>query len=146
MRLLAAFVVLLGLALPASADELIEATSPHPVAKTVDQLAAAVENAGAKVAARIDHQANAKSVGRDIPAATVLIFGNPQVGTPFIAANPRAGLDLPLRVLVYDDGGRTRLVATAPETLVTRHGLEGVDEAVATMRGAIGKLMEAAAK
>lgn len=129
-----------------SGEDLIEATSPHPVGETVDKLAAAVENAGAKIAARIDHQANAKSVGQDIPAATVLIFGNPKVGTPFIAADPMAGLDLPVRVLVFDDDGQTKLAATAPETLAERYGLAEMDEAaVKTMRGAIEKLMAAAA-
>ena len=130
----------------AQAADLIEATSPHPVAKTVDQLAAAVEAAGAKVAARVDHQANARSVGEDIPAATVLIFGNPKVGTPFIAADPLAGLDLPVRVLVFDEDGTTRLAATSPETIAERYGLTEVDdEAVERMRGAIEKLMAAAA-
>ena len=132
-------------AVPAVAADLIEATSPHPVAETVDRLAAAVEGAGAKVAARIDHQANAKSVGTEIAPATVLIFGNPKVGTPFIAADPQAGLDLPVRVLVYSDDGETRLVATAPEALAERYGLADLDDAaVTTMRGAIEKLMGAA--
>ena len=128
-----------------AADGMIEATSPHPVAETVEKLTAAVENAGAKVAATVDHQANAESVGTDIPATTLVIFGNPKVGTPLIAANRTVAVDLPVRVLVYDDGGQTRMIATAPETLVERHGLDGVDDAVATMRGAIEKLMGAAA-
>ena len=147
MKLLLALAAFLAFSASAIAEDLIEATSPHPVAKTVDQLAAAVEDAGAKIAARIDHQTNAKSIGQDIPAATVLVFGNPKVGTPFIAADPLAGLDLPVRVLVFDDDGQTRLAATAPETIAERYGLADLDEtAVATMRGAITKLMGAAAK
>lgn len=141
-----AMVAAVALATQAHAADPIEATSPHDVAKTVDQLAAAVEGAGAKVAARIDHQANAKSVGTDIAPATVLIFGNPKVGTPFIAADPRIGLHLPVRVLVFDDGGQTRLIATAPETLAEGAASAVPDEAVQRMRGAIGKLMGAAAK
>ena len=128
-----------------AAEGMIEMTSPHPVAETVEKLTAAVEKAGAAVAATVDHQANAKSVGTDIPATTLVIFGNPKVGTPLIAANRTVAVDLPVRVLVYDDGGQTRMIATAPETLVERHGLDGVDDAVATMRGAIEKLMGAAA-
>lgn len=147
MKLALALTFALAFAGQAFAADLIEATSPHPVAKTVDQLAGAIEKAGAKIAARVDHQANAKSVGQDIPAATVLVFGNPKVGTPFIAADPMAGLDLPVRVLVFDDDGQTRLVATAPEELVERYGLADLDEkAVSTMRGAIENLMGAAAK
>ena len=128
-----------------AAEGMIEATSPHPVAETVEKLTAAVEKAGAKVAATIDHQANAKSVGTDIPPATLVIFGNPSVGTPLIAAARTVGVDLPVRVLVYDDGGTTKMVATAPDTLVQRHDLKGVDEAVTKMRDAIEKLMGAAA-
>ena len=126
-----------------AAPALIEATSPHPVERTADQLVAAVEKAGARVAARIDHQANARSVGTEIAPATLVVFGNPKVGTPFIAADPRAGLDLPVRVLVFQDGERTRMIATAPEAIVERYGLEGVDPSA--MRGAIEKLMGAAA-
>ena len=128
-----------------AADGLIEMTSPHPVAETVEKLTAAIEKAGAKVAATVDHQANAKSVGTDLPATTLVVFGNPKVGTPLIEANRMVALDLPVRVLVYDDGGQTKMIATAPETLVERYGLEGVDEAAGNMRGAMEKLMGAAA-
>ena len=143
-RILLATAFAAGLAFQAHAADLIEATSPHDVATTVEKLVAAVEKAGAKVAATVDHQANAKSVGTDIPATTLVMFGNPKVGTPLIAASRTTALDLPVRVLVYDDGGTTRLVATAPKALVERHGIEGADEAVKTMTGAIGKLMAAA--
>lgn len=129
----------------ALAADLIEMTSPHPVTETVERLTAAVEKAGAKVAATIDHQANAKSVGTDIPPTTLVMFGNPKVGTPLIAAGRTVALDLPVRVLVFEADGQTRMVATAPETLAERHGLEGTGEAVRTMRGAIEKLMGAAA-
>ena len=130
----------------AASEGLIEATSPHDVATTVEKLKAAVENAGAKVAATIDHQANAASVGTEMPATTLVMFGNPKVGTPLIAASRTTALDLPVRVLVYDDGGTTKLIATAPSTLVERHGIEGADEAVKRMTGAIEKLMAAAGK
>ena len=69
----------------------------------------------------------------------------PKIGTPIIAANPEAGLDLPIRVLVWDDGGQTRVGYLNPETLKVRYGLDGADKALAAMGGAVAKLTDAAA-
>lgn len=80
------------------------------VAETMDRLEAAVTGAGATVFARVDHAGGADDVGMDLPDAELLIFGNPQLGTPAMQADISAGLVLPLRVLVHDADGQTWIV------------------------------------
>src|ERR1700760_4231583 len=88
-----------------------EHTSPLSFEQTVERLTQAIEKAGMTVFARIDHAANARAVGMQMPAATVLIYGNAKGGTPIMLANPLAALDLPLRVLVREAAdGTTKIV------------------------------------
>ncbi len=83
--------------------ELVTKPSASPVDLTMDALVAAVEGAGATVFARVDHTAGAETAGMFMPDAELLIFGNPKLGTPAMQDDIRAGLFLPLRVLVYAD-------------------------------------------
>ncbi len=128
-----------------AADGWIAKKSSHDVTTTADNLVAAVEGAGAKVFARVDHQKGAKSIGVEIPGATLVIFGNPKIGTPIIAENPEAGLDLPIRVLIWDDGGQTMIGYLSPDELTARYGLSQSAGALKKMGGAAGKLTDKAA-
>lgn len=123
---------------------MIKIESPHSVAQTVDRLEAAVGNAGAKVFARIDHQKGASSIGAEMPGATMLMFGNPKLGTPLMQSGVTAGLDLPLRVLAYEDGGKTWLTYHDPVDLAAAHGLPADHPVLAKMAGALRKLTGAA--
>lgn len=128
-------------------DGWITVESPHSVSVTADKLAAAVEKAGATVFARVDHAAGAKKVDAELADATLVIFGNPKIGTPIMQSNLKAGLDLPIRVLIWSEGGKTQLGALDPATLKTRYALgESADGALGKMKGALGKLMGAAAQ
>ncbi|MBU8542883.1 MULTISPECIES: DUF302 domain-containing protein [Roseomonadaceae] len=109
-------------------DGLVTVPSAHPPRATLDRFAAAVRAAGWVVFTEIDHAAAARQVGMDLPARTVLLFGNPRAGTPGMAVNPTLALDLPLRVLVWQDGaGRTFLTrssgADLASRLFARHGV-----------------------
>lgn len=138
----------LSLAVPALAQEGMNTRqSGGSVAETVERLEAAIKQRGAKIVAVIDHQSNAASVDTDIPAATVVIFGNPALGTPLIAENPIAGLDLPQRMLVWDDAGTTRIGYREPTELAKTYGINPALKAVQTMTGALdGLAAEAALK
>jgi uncharacterized protein (DUF302 family) len=143
-------VVLIALApMTASArpvSDVVIKPSTRSVKETIDALAQAVEAAGAKVVARVDHAAGAKAVGADMKPAEVLIFGNPKLGTPLIQANPRAGLDLPMKVLAYEDAsGKVWIVTTRPSALKARYGIKGRDDVITAMSGALDKLTGAAA-
>ncbi len=137
--------VALGLsALPALAsnDDIIKVKAAGDVATTMDALEAAVTGAGATVFARVDHAAGAEKVGMELAPEQVLIFGNPKLGTPAIQDNPLAGLFLPLKVLVYQDGaGQTWLAYEDPkEMLDDLGGISDDAEYIKKMTGALGKL------
>lgn len=107
-RLAAALLLTFAAATPALA-EYIDVPATGTVAETADRLVAAVEGAGATVFARVPHSRGAESVGMELQDAELVIFGNPKLGTPALQADIRAGLVLPLRVLVHDAGGQTTI-------------------------------------
>ncbi len=145
LRFFSTLFLVVAMAGSAFAQGLIVKQAHGSVAETVDKFTAAVEGAGAKVFAVVDHAKGAMSVGAEIPPATVVIFGNPKLGTPLIAANPQIGLDLPLKVLVWDEGGKTMIGYTDPAALKDRYGVAGADKTFATISGALGKLTDKAA-
>ena len=111
---------LAGLPAFASDDDLMMVESSSDVATTMDRLEAAVTEAGANVMARVDHAAGAASVDMELAPTQVLIFGNPKIGTQAMQDDPRAGLFLPMKVLVYEDGeGQTGLPIRIPKRCST---------------------------
>jgi uncharacterized protein (DUF302 family) len=89
---------------PPSAEGIITKPSPHSVAETLRRLEQVVRAKGLTVFAHIDHSGAAEGVGLTMQPAHVLIFGSPRAGTPLMVASPLLALDLPLRVLVWQDG------------------------------------------
>ncbi|MDJ1008036.1 MAG: DUF302 domain-containing protein [Paracoccaceae bacterium] len=115
------------------------------VAEAADRLEAAVNGAGATVFARVDHGGGAAAIEMDLGEAELLVFGNPRLGTPVLQADIRAGLVLPLRVLVYDDGGQTVFLYEDPAAMLSDYEVPGETEAVGRMTGALANLTRAAA-
>ncbi|GAB1235149.1 DUF302 domain-containing protein [Ferrigenium sp. UT5] len=77
---------------------------------------------GLHVFARIDHAAGAAKIGKTLRPTQVIVFGNPQGGTPFMECAQTVGIDLPLKVLVWEDSsGQVWLGYNDPEYLATRH-------------------------
>ena len=105
------------------------------VTTTLERLTAALEAKGVRVFARIDHAAGAASVGLALRPATLVVFGNPAAGTPLMLAAQTVGIDLPLKVLVWQDAqGVVRLTYNDPAWIAARHGLDGgADQAVAAI-------------
>ena len=143
IRSLAALCAAAFLATPVAAD-MIQKPSPHSVEVTIDKLAAAVEGAGAKVFARIDHAAGAKAVDLDLRPTQMLMFGNPKLGTPALQAAQSAGVALPLRAVAWQDAdGKVWLGYEDPKAL-TELGVPADAEVLKKMAGALGKLTDAA--
>ena len=117
-------------------DTLVTKLSPRSVEDTVARLSEIAASKGLKVFAVIDHSGEARTAGLDMRDTKVVIFGSPAAGTPVMQAVPQAALDLPLKVLVWDDSGQTTLTYTAPEGLASRWGLE--DELAARLAGIDG--------
>jgi uncharacterized protein (DUF302 family) len=98
--------------------------SQHGPRETLEQLDVAMARYGMKVYARIDHGAAAESAGLQLHPAVVVIFGNPEAATPVIRGTATVAIDLPLRVLVWQDGeGATWLGYNDPIWVARRHGL-----------------------
>jgi uncharacterized protein (DUF302 family) len=98
--------------------------SPYSFADTVRRLLTAFADKGIKVFATIDQKAEALSVGLSMPPTTLIVFGNPKAGTPLMLANPQAGIDLPLKVLVCEPApGQVIVVFTAATEIIQRHSL-----------------------
>jgi uncharacterized protein (DUF302 family) len=97
--------------------------SPLPVAGTVAKLTGLLNAKGVKLFAVIDQSAEARQAGLSLRETTLVIFGSPMAGTPVMAASPLAALDLPLKVLVWDDGGQTSVTYYSLATLAARHHL-----------------------
>jgi uncharacterized protein (DUF302 family) len=107
----------------AQADGLVSVTSPHTAAVTMNKLEAIVKERGLNVFARIDHAAGATKVGKTLRPTELLIFGNPQGGTPLMECAQTAGIDLPLKALVWqDEAGKVMLSYNDPAFLAKRHG------------------------
>ncbi|MEL6921946.1 MAG: DUF302 domain-containing protein [Pseudomonadota bacterium] len=133
-------------AVPAFADDWIVKNSASNVETTVSKLVAAVEGVGATVFATVDHAVGAQSIDAELDDMTLVMFGNPRLGTPILQSAPRAGLDLPIRVLIWDDAGQTKIGYLDPAELKGRYSVEGADKSFEMMAGALMKLTDAAAQ
>ena len=143
------FAILLLAALPAWAQDnpdFVIKPSTHSVQETMDRLEAIVLEKEFKVLARIDHAALAESVEMVLSPTQVLLFGKPALGTPLMERNPLIGLDLPLKVIVYQDAaGVVWLAYTKPEVLITqRYGITGEEDRIEMMNQGLGAMTDAA--
>src|SRR5262249_25624854 len=146
MRLLIAMLTVFTLSLPATADDLTVKSSKYAVKETVNRLTAALNDKGITPVARVDHAAAAKAAGLELRPTEVLLFGNPKLGTPLIQANRHITTDLPMKVLVWeDDAGKVWLAYTSTEILKARYKIEGRDDVLNTMAGALEAFASAAA-
>jgi uncharacterized protein (DUF302 family) len=117
-----------------SDEAVVTKRSPWSMADTVARLSAAVAARGMEVFAVIDHSGKAREVGLDLRDTKLVIFGSPAAITPVIQAAPLAALDLPLRVVVWEDGYRTLVSYPAPAAVARRYGLDGeLAEALASI-------------
>jgi uncharacterized protein (DUF302 family) len=116
--------------------------------ETMDRLAAEVKAKGLTVFARIDHAAGAAEVGMQLRPTELLIFGNARGGTPLMQANQLAGIDLPLKALVYQDAaGKVWLAYDEPNWIAQRHHLgESVAANVQSLTKALAALVAGAAE
>ena len=109
---------------PHSDSGIIDERSQHSVEQTVERLSAMLRAKGITLFALVDHGAEAAKIGMTMPPTKLLIFGNPKAGTPLMLAAPSVAIDLPLKILVWEDAqGRTWLSYNSPAYLQERHGV-----------------------
>jgi uncharacterized protein (DUF302 family) len=123
-------VVLIGFVLPASAavipsrekNGIVDVPSNHTVDETVEKLKSILQSKGITLFALIDHSGEAEKVGMKMLPTKLLIFGNPKGGTPVMLAAPSIALDLPLKILVWQDAaGKAWISYNSPQYLKDRH-------------------------
>jgi uncharacterized protein (DUF302 family) len=140
---IAAFMLVATTFAAVAAEGLIELKSPLAAKATMDKLEDLVKQRGLIVFARIDHAAGAAKVNKSLRATELLIFGNPQGGTPLMECAQTAGIDLPLKALVWEDAaGQVWLGYNDPAYLAARHGAAACP-VVENLRKALGGLAEA---
>ncbi len=132
-----------GSATSLAADDLVVKTSSHSVSVTLDKIAAALEKNGITIFARVDHAAGAKKAGMTLAPTELLIFGNPKLGTPLMQSNRTIGIDLPVKVLAWqEDDGTVKVAYTAPAALAKRHHIESQEKVIALMTKALDALTD----
>lgn len=148
VRVYAAIVLLSSLVWAApswSAEGMVSVKSAYSAKETADRLEQIVKSKNLNVFARIDHAAGAKKIDKNLRPTDVLIFGNPQGGTPLMECNQTVGIDLPLKALVWQDAsGQVWLGYNDPTYLVARHKLSGCDNVAANIGKALGAIAKEA--
>ncbi|MEE9595217.1 MAG: DUF302 domain-containing protein [Acidiferrobacterales bacterium] len=144
MRGLTLAVLIAGLVVisPAGyASGLVLTRSSHSVGETLDRLETVLRNKGLRIFARIDHGAGAKDVGVDLRPTQLLLFGNPKLGSQLFTSNQLAGIDLPMKALVWEDAqGQVWLAYNDPGYIAARHDIEDRPGVISKMSSAMKKL------
>jgi uncharacterized protein (DUF302 family) len=123
---------------------IVRIPSAHSVRETADRLEARLKARGVLVFARIDFSGDAARAGLTMRPEQLLIFGNPKAGTPLMVAVPTAGLDLPIKALIWESAdGSVAIAYNDPQYVVRRHGLAN---SLAGNLGAIVPILEEAAR
>jgi uncharacterized protein (DUF302 family) len=113
---------------PVADNGIVDLASHHSVDITVERLKSILQAKGVTLFAVIDHSGEAEKAGMKMPATKLLIFGNPKSGTPLMLAAPRSAIDLPLKILVWEDvredaAQKVWISYNSPAYLAKRHGL-----------------------
>ena len=144
LRTLVTFLISAFVSVASAADGLVAIKSPYGAKATMDKLEEAVKQRGLNVFARIDHAAGAAKVGKSLRPTEVLIFGNPQGGTPFMECAQSVGIDLPLKALVWEDASaQVWLGYNDPAFIAQRHAVMTCP-AIDNLRKALSGLAQAA--
>lgn len=125
-------ILLIGLVLPATAannpvkkkNGIVDVPSNHSFDETVDRIRNILQAKGIMLFVLVDHSGEAEKLGMKMRPTKLLIFGSPKAGTPLMLATPSIAIDLPLKILVWEDAnGKVWLSYNTPEYLQHRHGL-----------------------
>jgi len=121
-------------------EGMISIKSAHSVAVTADRLEKILVSKGMTVFKRIDHAAGAQKVGKTLRPTELVIFGNPKVGTPLMLCSQSVAIDLPQKALIWqDEAGQVWFSYNDPAYLALRHNIQGCDEVLKKVAGALGK-------
>jgi uncharacterized protein (DUF302 family) len=108
-------------------------TSRHPYPETIALLEKAITGAGNRIFCTIDQAAAASDAGMTLRPTTLILFGNPKGGTPLMEAFPIVALELPLKLLVWEENGSVSVAYVPASEIAARYGVTGQDSRVDAM-------------
>ena|SRR5579872_3891380 len=120
----------------------MEKESKYGYAETIARLSKAITDAGNTIFATIDQAKAAEGAGMKLRPTTLIVFGNPKGGTPLMDGHPLFALELPLKIIVWEDGGMTFVAYGSMADAARRYDIEG-DSRIAMMDRALDTLTEA---
>ena len=124
---------------------LITVESPYSFEETGSRIRTTLEERGLLIPADLNHQQNAASVDMELRPTRVIIFGNPNLGTPLMQCSQSIAIDLPQKVLIWEDeSGSVQVSYNDTAYLMQRHGVKECDKAFETVANALDNLMESA--
>jgi uncharacterized protein (DUF302 family) len=141
------FLLLTGLFISESIaqDGMVTLESNYSVDKTTNRLEHALTENGLTIFRKVDHQKGAASVDMELPPTTLLIFGNPKLGTPLMQCAPTVAIDLPQKMLIWEDQDEQVQVGyNSPDYLKKRHDIKGCDQELQKITGALKKFAHTA--
>lgn len=118
----------------------MEKQSRYSYSETVERLSRAITDAGNTIFITIDQARAAEGAGLKLRPTALIVFGNPKAGTPLMEAFPSFALDLPLKMLVWEEGGGTKVAYPEIAALAKSHGIPDDDPRVAGMARALEAL------
>ena len=144
-RRMAAIVILVLPLSVMAAEGMVTVKSSHSARATADKLESVLKDKGMTVMNRINHTQGAEKAGLELRPTEVVIFGNPRVGTPLMQCAQSVAIDLPQKALIWEDSdGTVWLGYNDPEYLKQRHSIEGCDEVIGKVKGALAGFAKAA--
>jgi uncharacterized protein (DUF302 family) len=125
---------------------LVNVRSKYDVQETADRLESILKDKGMKIVARINHAGAAASVSMELRPTELVIFGNPKVGTPLMQCKQTVAIDLPQKMLIWEDeSGLVWISYNEPQYISDRHNIQGCDENLGKIKTALSNFANAAA-
>ena len=127
-------------------QNLTETKSPYTAEVTLNKLRENVKNKGLNIFTEIDHSQAAEKVNMELSPVYVLVFGNPKVGTRLMQADPRVGIELPLKILIYEHEGSTQIAYFNPENLSEAYNLKDQQDILKNMSDLLHTIVQEVVK
>lgn len=138
--LLLSLAIAFGLISSTAAQQVVEVPGSQSVAETVSSLKAEIEKMDLTLMQEINHRENAEKADLELGPVHVLVFGNPKVGTQLMQEDPMIGLELPLRIVVFERDGETRMAYRDPRKLWDSYEIGDQAPVLAKMNSMLRKL------
>ena len=116
--------------------------SPHSPEETMAMLKEIIIQKGLTIFSEVDHAEQAQQVGMELHSVGIISFGDPEVGTLLMQADPHVAIELPLKIMVFEKNGRTMIAYTDPESYSEKFDLEGQEEILKKMHDLLEGMVE----